>query len=66
MESRLKISGMHCASCEKVLAMAVDDVAGAKMLKIDHKNGEAKVEVKDAATLAQVKKAIEAEGYKIA
>ncbi len=66
MESKIRISGMHCASCEKILTMAVDEVEGAKMLKIDHKSGEAKVEAKDAETLAKVKKAIEAEGYKTA
>ncbi len=66
MQEKLKISGMHCTSCEKILAMAVNDVAGAKMVSINHKSGEAVVEVKDKAALGAVKKAVVAEGYKVA
>lgn len=65
MQEKLKISGMHCASCEKIIGMAVGEVAGAKMISISHKNGEAVVDAKGKAVLEAVKKAIAAEGYKV-
>lgn len=66
MQEKLKIAGMHCASCEKILGMAVNDVPGAKLVSISHKGGEAVVDVKDKATLEAVKKAVASEGYKVA
>lgn len=65
MEIKLMISGMHCTSCEKMIAMAVGDVEGAKVVAISHKTGEATISCKDEKTLSSAKKAIETEGYKI-
>ena len=65
MEKAIKISGMHCSSCEKMVAMALEDVEGVKLLSISSNKGEAKLQVENDAALALAKKAIEAEGYKI-
>ncbi len=65
MEATLKVSGMHCASCEKVISMALEDVPGAKVISANSKTGVVKVSAADDKTLAAVKKAIAAEGYKV-
>lgn len=65
METTLKVSGMHCASCEKVIAMALEDVPGAKVLSASHKTGAVRLAVPDEKTLAAARKAIVAEGYKV-
>jgi copper chaperone CopZ len=65
MEKTIRIRGMHCASCEKLLKMALEEVEGVKVKTISHSSGEAKVEMKDAGALAAVKKAVEAEGYQV-
>ena len=57
----LKIQGMHCVSCEKIIEMELKEVAGVESAKVNYKAGEAIVEVKSEtdrnAVLAAVKKA---------
>ena len=65
METTLKVSGMHCASCEKVISMTLEDVPGAAVLSANSKTGAVRVSAKDEQTLAAIKKAIAAEGYKV-
>lgn len=64
MKKVLKISGMHCKSCEVLLSEAVSD-AGAKVLSASHIKGELVVELPDEGKMPLVKKAIEAEGYSL-
>lgn len=66
MEHKLKVTGMHCNSCEKVIGMAIEDVKGAKLISVNSKTGDLKVDTKDASTLDAVKAAIVKEGYKVA
>ena len=63
MEKTIRIGKMHCASCEKLLKMAIEDVPGVSVKSISHTKGEAKLEMKDAGAMAAVKKVIEMEGY---
>ena len=64
MDKTIKISGMHCTSCEMLITDAVNEVKGAKLLSIDHKSGMAKVSYDSDATLGKIKEAIRKEGYK--
>lgn len=62
---KLKIEGMHCASCEKIIEMELKDLKGIKAVKIDStsKSGEVVVEegvIKEDEILA----AIASGGYK--
>ena len=63
MEKTIRIGKMHCASCEKLLKMAIEEVPGVSVKAISHAKGEAKIEMADAGSWTAVKKAIEAEGY---
>jgi len=65
MEKKLKISGMHCMSCEKLVRMAVEESPGVMVVSISHKTGDAVISINDEKNFASVKKAIEAEGYKV-
>ncbi|MFH0927556.1 MAG: heavy metal-associated domain-containing protein [Candidatus Micrarchaeota archaeon] len=65
MIHNLKISGMHCASCEKMVKMSVEEIDGAKLISISSKTGEAKVELKDGSLLSKVKAAINGAGYQV-
>ena len=64
MEKTLKIGGMHCSSCEMLISDAVSDIAGAKVLSIDHKKGEARISYDGEPTLNKIIDAIKKEGYK--
>ncbi len=66
METTLKVSGMHCPSCEKIISMAAEDVPGAKVLFSDHKTGAVRIYARDEKALIDLKKAIKSEGYKVA
>ena len=59
-----KVSGMHCASCEKILKMEIGELAGVKAVKADAVKGIVEVEG-DKFDAAAVKKAISESGYKV-
>ncbi|MFH1307006.1 MAG: heavy metal-associated domain-containing protein [Candidatus Micrarchaeota archaeon] len=63
--AKLKIGGMHCTSCEKMISMAVDGVGGAKIVSISSQKGEAIIDAKDESSLNEAKKAIKEEGYDV-
>ena len=65
METTLKISGMHCPSCSMLLSDVINDIKGAKAIKVDDKVGQAKISYDSDATLSKIKQAIKAEGYKV-
>ncbi len=60
----LKIKGMHCSSCEMLIADALEDL-GVKS-SVDSKEGTATVEFdENKISLEKIKKTIEEEGYKV-
>lgn len=59
-----KVSGMHCASCEKILKMEIGELAGVKSVKADAVKGIVEVEG-DKFDASAVKKAITQNGYKV-
>lgn len=61
---KLKVSGMHCNSCEVILRDDVGAVNGVKKVGADFKKGEVWFEG-DEKAFPEVKKAIEANGYKV-
>ncbi|MFA5077137.1 MAG: cation transporter [Candidatus Micrarchaeia archaeon] len=64
MEKTIKVKGMHCASCGKLVEMAAKE-AGGRMLSADYNKSEIRVSVADEKGLEAVKKAIGAEGYAV-
>ena len=62
----LSISGMHCASCAKVIENALKKKAGVIAVNVDYATGEAPVEF-EASTISpeEIKSAIEKLGYKV-
>ena len=65
METTIHINGMHCASCEKLLKMAIEGVPGVQVKSISHASGEARLAMPGSNELPAVRKAVEAEGYKV-
>ncbi len=65
METKIAVGGMHCKSCAYRVKEAVSGINGVSNVEVDHQKGIVKVQMKDSATLLDVKKAIEGEGYKV-
>lgn len=59
----LKITGMHCESCEKIIAAELADVGGVVKSEIDSKAGHGIVEVEDTVDEGAVLGAISRAGY---
>lgn len=64
MKQVFKVTGMHCASCEKMLQMDIGSVPGVKGVTANHKAGVVEVEGEGFDANA-VKKAIVQNGYKV-
>mgnify|MGYP001612959483 FL=1 len=61
----LKVTGMHCKSCEMLIADALEE-AGVSSAKVDSKTGTAVIEFDEKKIkIEKIKKVIEAEGYKV-
>ena len=65
MEKTLKVSGMHCRSCELLLTDVLSEITGISKVSIDQKAGTVKFSYDSEGSLLQAKKAIEAEGYNV-
>lgn len=63
-EIKLKISGMHCESCEKIIQMDLGDVDGVLESNIDSKTGDGLVKVEDSVSEDLIIKTINNAGYK--
>ena len=63
-ELKLKISGMHCESCEKIIQMDLGDIAGVIESDIDSKTGSGLVKTEDSVSPEVIIKAINNAGYK--
>ncbi|MDP2909454.1 MAG: heavy metal translocating P-type ATPase [bacterium] len=62
----LKISGMHCASCEKIIASELSELPGVSNIKIDSKSGIGTLETDDSlVNLEQIKAAVKTAGYEV-
>jgi Cu+-exporting ATPase len=63
-KARIKIEGMHCASCSKIAEMAFAKIKGVKKSNINAITGLAFVEVEDSVTESQLTDAVKDAGYK--
>lgn len=61
----LKIEGMHCGSCEKILTEEFSDIKGVLKVFVSYEKGTAKIDYDDEQVMPdQFLKVIEKEGYK--
>ncbi|MFN7991830.1 MAG: heavy metal-associated domain-containing protein [Candidatus Micrarchaeia archaeon] len=65
MDKTIKVSGMHCRSCEMLLTDSISEIKGVRQVTADFKKNSVTVSVDDESLLGSVKKAIEKEGYKV-
>jgi copper chaperone len=65
MEKTINVKGMHCRSCEILLADSISEIKGVENVSADSGKGAVTVSLRDESLLALVKKTIEKEGYKV-
>ena len=66
MIAEFKVSGMHCPSCPKLIAMNVEELAGITKVKADEKPGTVTVTFDEKKTnTKEIAKRIEQDNYKI-
>lgn len=63
---QFKISGMHCASCAKIIKMNIEEVSGIGEIEIDVENGAARVNADDSVAPDDVLLKIKEAGYEAA
>lgn len=64
-ELKLRVEGMHCGSCEMLVADELGEIEGVKKVDASHKDGTVKVGYDGKLDPEKVKKAITALGYKV-
>lgn len=64
MKTTIKVQGMHCHGCEALLTDVLSEIKGVSEAKVSLKEERAIVEHDATVNEAQLRKAIEAEGYK--
>lgn len=66
MKTEFKVSGMHCPSCPKLIAMNVEEVNGVKGVSADEKAGTVEVSYDEKkAKVKDIISKIETDGYKV-
>ena len=60
---KLKISGMHCGSCERIIQMNLSDINGVIDSHIDAKTGQGLVTVSDTVSDDLIISTIKDTGY---
>ena len=60
----LKIIGMTCESCEKIIGMELEELPGVKNIKINSKTGTGELEAPASVTNTDIETAITKAGYK--
>ncbi len=63
---RLRITGMHCSSCEKLIKSELADVSGIKDITIDVKGGSATIQAETSTPSAAILAAVDQAGYQAA
>ena len=66
MKNVLKLSGMHCASCEVLLQDVLMDLNGVEKVKGNFKKNELEISFdENKVSIQAIKQAIEKENYKV-
>src|SRR3989339_144929 len=62
----LKINGMHCSSCEKIITAELSELPGAVNIKIDALAGTGSLEIDESkVSLEQIRSAVKTAGYEV-
>jgi Cu2+-exporting ATPase len=65
-EEKLKIIGMHCATCELTISKSLSSIKDVELLSISFNTGEAKLRIINNNKLKEVVRAIKKAGYDVA
>ncbi len=65
MEKTLKVTGMHCRSCEILLSDVISEIQGVSKVAVDHKKSTVAIQYDGESVVGLAVKAIEKEGYKV-
>ena len=59
----LKLSGLHCSSCETLIREALSGLAGVRGVSVDASTGECRVEADEGTSTTAIEAAIKDLGY---
>ncbi len=62
---KLKIYGMHCASCEVLIERKFKKIAGVEKVNVDHTNGKAEIFCLREANLNELNNIVKEDGYRV-
>ncbi len=65
MEKTINVEGMHCKSCELLLADSISEIKGVERVSADSKEGTVTVEYKEESVFEIIRRTIEKEGYTV-
>lgn len=65
-KAKLKISGMHCASCEVLVERKFRKVAGIEKVHINHADGKAEIVYSKEPDLRELNELVRGDGYSVA
>ena len=65
MEKIIHVDGMHCKSCELLIADVLGEIDGVQKAVADRRKGTVRVVCSDDATLESVRDAMEKQGYRV-
>jgi copper chaperone len=64
-EFHINVTGMHCPSCEMLVAEELGDISGVTAVQADHKRHTVSIKYDGTLDVVKVKAAISALGYKV-
>lgn len=65
VKARIKVEGMHCGGCEKLVIMNLNEIDGVEVIEASHKSGEVAIEFDGRSdTEEKTFKAIKESGYR--
>ena len=65
MEKTLKVTGMHCKSCEMLLNDSLSEIKGVEKVSADSQKGTVTLKYSDESIIESVKNTIKKEGYTV-
>jgi len=63
---KLSVKGMHCPSCEMLIADSLEEQEGVKKVEVSHSEGDAIIEYdEEKIDISTIKNIIKDEGYEV-
>src|SRR3989344_5970409 len=62
---KVKIRGMHCASCEVLIERKFNKINGVEKVKVNHAKGEAEVHSSRNIELGELQQALDGQEYEV-